>query len=431
LSYKDFLGEKIMKSVTKHIQDLTGKSFSAVNFDKLAAEFSGNMKRISARDRQLEEEYYNPSPDMKRAEKLKMLVAKAIEQESDRVNGSMPVISTFEAYQVAKRAYSENSRDVGLANLTTYLEKGWKRDREASLNTEEVVKLADHYKKNFPKSSAKKVLAGMVENGYFDLPVNELMGISSEIRSQADYEYQITANGLASNSPRNQKARQFILAAVNGGRIASEEDSDNDEDDLQGDSSDSDEDMKEELIKFLSGLEESPDDDAFHAWAEGKGYNIHKVEAMAYELARLFAKGEDEDTEEETDKGSKKGSSRRRANEQEDDEEFDEESDEFEPDEFEPDEFEPDEEDAYIETRGDKYSASFGNKHLGNFVEWQDAAAAIAEEGRKYNFTPNVWEVSDHGNFSIVEDFDWDAILEKPSEDEEDFEDGDAVEDNY
>jgi len=81
------------------------------------------------------------------------------------------------------------------------------------------------------------------------------------------------------------------------------------------------------------------------------------------------------------------------------------------------DDFEPDEDDVFIQSASylggeDVY---FAGKHLGEFVEWDGIEDAIREEGNRQQYWPNIWHVSDHGNFHLVEDFDWD----KPSREEE------------
>lgn len=71
---------------------------------------------------------------------------------------------------------------------------------------------------------------------------------------------------------------------------------------------------------------------------------------------------------------------------------------------------EPEEDDAHMESSGplgSQTSAFFGGKHLGDFNSQEEAEAAIRAEGNKQQFFPNVWNVSDHGNMNLVEDFDW------------------------
>jgi hypothetical protein len=65
-------------------------------------------------------------------------------------------------------------------------------------------------------------------------------------------------------------------------------------------------------------------------------------------------------------------------------------------------EIEPDyDNDCFIECTGSKFNVSCFGKHIGVFVEQEDADAAIKNCLRgSPNFSPSIWFVSDHGNIS-------------------------------
>ena len=46
-------------------------------------------------------------------------------------------------------------------------------------------------------------------------------------------------------------------------------------------------DLKNEVILFLKQTP-NPDDDVLHAWSEQKGYDIHEIEKLMYELATSY-----------------------------------------------------------------------------------------------------------------------------------------------
>jgi hypothetical protein len=48
------------------------------------------------------------------------------------------------------------------------------------------------------------------------------------------------------------------------------------------------------------------------------------------------------------------------------------------------------------------YDVGHEGKHFGHFTEWDDAIAAIRKNMEKEGFFPNIWNISDHGNASIV-----------------------------
>lgn len=65
----------------------------------------------------------------------------------------------------------------------------------------------------------------------------------------------------------------------------------------------------------------------------------------------------------------------------------------------------PHEEDAFLSScgpLGSKTSASFGGKFLGEFASERRARAAIRLEMMRSGYYPNVWNVSDHGNYHLT-----------------------------
>jgi hypothetical protein len=205
-----------MKSVIDHLNELSGENYSSFNFNKLATDYAEAIVRQEKIDEANLNEYYNPSVKASALsiEKAKKAVAEMIDARKRAEDDAIPVVSTFDAFQGVKEASRKNSRDLGLSRLATHLEKKWKVDRTGSLTHKDISVLKDHYSKNYPKSAASEALSGISKKGYTDLPKAELMAIAASIHSQEDFDSQMIANGLTSNSPRNVKARQFILAAV-------------------------------------------------------------------------------------------------------------------------------------------------------------------------------------------------------------------------
>jgi hypothetical protein len=205
-----------MKSVIDHLNELSGENYSSFNFNKLATDYAEAIVRQEKIDEANLNEYYNPSVKASALsiEKAKKAVAEMIDARKRAEDDAIPVVSTFDAFQGVKEASRKNSRDLGLSRLATHLEKKWKVDRTGSLTHKDISVLKDHYSKNYPKSAASEALSGISKKGYTDLPKAELMAIAASIHSQEDFDSQMIANGLTSNSPRNVKSRQFILAAV-------------------------------------------------------------------------------------------------------------------------------------------------------------------------------------------------------------------------
>ena len=76
----------------------------------------------------------------------------------------------------------------------------------------------------------------------------------------------------------------------------------------------------------------------------------------------------------------------------------------------------PDDYDAFITTKGDKYSVSINKTHLGNVVEYDDAVDLLVNWMNKNKYYPTVWMVSDHGNTDVDTDFPWDRVNMRESE---------------
>ena len=54
---------------------------------------------------------------------------------------------------------------------------------------------------------------------------------------------------------------------------------------------------------------------------------------------------------------------------------------------------------------GSKYNVGeVEGKHIGVFNDYDDAIYAIREYTAKHRFFPNVWIMSDHGNYTILDD---------------------------
>jgi len=148
-------------------------------------------------------------------EHVKRLLAQELEQMATEENAHMPITDVFSALQVVKQAkVSEN--DIGVRALETMLTSMWRKDRTASITSAKFTALNDHFRKNYPRSAVCEVLEKIGESGYLSLEISKLAALAQDIGSQADYERVILENGLQSNSPNCKKARQFILALVNG-----------------------------------------------------------------------------------------------------------------------------------------------------------------------------------------------------------------------
>jgi len=211
------------KTVRDHLEAFTGESHD-IDYSRLYNKFASVVKSNEASD--IEKEFaYRSAREVheRQIDVMRKVVAQELAKEVERVNGSLPVASVFEALQVAKRASATHAKDVGLSSFLGYLEAKWKRNRDASILAADYLQMQEHFGNNFPKSIVGAVIEEIGEKGYADLPMTDMMEIASRIGSQEDFDYEITQACLGGNSPHAKKARRFILALVNSPSTHAEE----------------------------------------------------------------------------------------------------------------------------------------------------------------------------------------------------------------
>jgi len=206
-----------MKKVRQMLANLSGQPVRDIDYRRLANLYEADVKAREDADEQNAIEYeLKTNVHEAHIDTLKKAVEQAIEQNNAEVDGTLPIVSAFEALQIARSASEDHSRDLGVLNLTTYLDKKWRQDKEANLTTKDVILIKDHFKRNYPKSAATQVIDEFAKKGYATLPIGKLIDLAANIRTQEDFDYYIKEAGLQGNNPFHRKARQFILALLNG-----------------------------------------------------------------------------------------------------------------------------------------------------------------------------------------------------------------------
>jgi len=200
------------RNIYQDLANLTKKSNNGISLDRLTQKFAKK-----ALDRRELEASWEDEVDLNpyHMENLKRSLARAIDQETMDVDGNLPVAGVYEALQYVK-AQKNVDKDAGLRALRGHLEKMWKGNRTASLNYKSYMELKDWYTRNYPKSHVAKVLDEIGQKGYSTLEVTKLAHIASQVQSQADFDDLMVAHGLAGRNPQQVKARNFIIALVNG-----------------------------------------------------------------------------------------------------------------------------------------------------------------------------------------------------------------------
>ena len=129
-----------MKKVRQVLANLTNKNVKDIDYRRLANLYEADVRSRDAEDeRNAIEHELKTNIHSAHVDVIKKAVAKAIEQYNAEIDGRLPIVSTFEALQIAKSASKQHNRDVGVLNLVTYLDKKWKRDKEANLTTKDVL----------------------------------------------------------------------------------------------------------------------------------------------------------------------------------------------------------------------------------------------------------------------------------------------------
>ena len=359
------------RHVMQDLADLSGDKIPGLGLNRLASRYQKSIAERQSKERANDHELKLNIPHL---HQVQQRLAEQLEEGAAKINGKLPVASVFDSLQLVK-ARKDLDKDAGLRALGGHLESIWKRNRTATITASSYLKLHDHYKRNFPKSAASEVIVEIGQRGYTTLPRKDLHHIASQIENQADYNRLIVKYGLSGPQPHQIKARNYILAVL---------------DDDEG-----------EEINPETGFTPSESGDVADWMVEREKHQQQGDDPGEFRKKnpppkRRGPKGAQVDDDYESDE------------------------------ELWGDE--PDEGDVVISDAGrlgGQTQVSFGGKNLGTFTEWYEMEDAIRGEGRRTNFWPNIWRLSDHGNYHLVKDFDWDAPVKEELEwDDPDYESG-------
>jgi hypothetical protein len=200
------------RHVCQDLADLSGQEVHGLDVGRLAARYSKTASERRAREEANANEVRLNVPLMQHVQQK---LAEQLAAEADKVNGSLPIASVFEAYQIVK-ARKDLDRDPGLRALFGHVEAMWKKDRTGSISANGYLRLHDHYARRYPRSAAVEVIEEIGRKGYATLPLSDLTRIASTIETQADFDRAMVYNGLNGPQPHQVKARRFILALLNG-----------------------------------------------------------------------------------------------------------------------------------------------------------------------------------------------------------------------
>lgn len=203
----------------KHTNDLlgmySGESLEPLDYDSLGRLYASEIEESDIRDNNRMKSRYEVDNSASKLASMKKRIADELSSIHAEETASVPVMSTFELHQAVKNASVASKRDIGLRSLTAHVEKLWTNDRDGFVDHQGFSVLRDHYARQYPKSAAAEVLDKAAKSGYMNLNKSELMELAANIQDQEDFDYLMRVNGYDSNTPRNEKARKFVLAVLN------------------------------------------------------------------------------------------------------------------------------------------------------------------------------------------------------------------------
>ncbi len=200
------------RHVHQDLANFSGQEVSGLKIGRLANKYAKAVEEQKLREAANASEFKMNIPHVKQ---LQRQIAASLEEQAAEINGKLPVAAVYDALQIVK-ARKDGDTDAGLRAFRGQLEKMWKRDRGANITASSYLMLHEHYAKNFPKSAVRDVITEIGEKGYATLPVSDLQHIASTIRSQDDYDMAMVKYGLSGPQPHQVKARNYVLAMVNG-----------------------------------------------------------------------------------------------------------------------------------------------------------------------------------------------------------------------
>jgi hypothetical protein len=202
-----------MRDLRKELKEKHGMDID-YDFNRLSVKYAKEVLDRRAKEQEDNEEF-EAGIDYHSLIVAKNKIAQELEREADRVHGNLPICSIEDALTVVKVANTDR-RDIGVNNLETYLMNLWKKNASYTITAEHFLKIRDTFTKNYPKSKVAGLIDEICSEGYMSLYLPELVDIASRIASQEDFEYEIRMANLDGNQPTQRKAREFILAVVNG-----------------------------------------------------------------------------------------------------------------------------------------------------------------------------------------------------------------------
>lgn len=203
------------------LANLSGKPVNDISMARLAPMFAKTV--VNRRRAELQSEFEESVPKVF-IDHLRAKASKLLEKEAENTGSNLPVSSVFDALQIVKQSKLA-ATDAGVRAWKGMLESMWKKNRTANITAESFMRFRDYFTSNFPKSAVSEVFEEIGAKGYAALPISDLLRIASRIHSQEDFEYEIMKAGLMTKQPHHVKARNFILAAVNGDLEEEDEDS--------------------------------------------------------------------------------------------------------------------------------------------------------------------------------------------------------------
>lgn len=201
---------------TRHLAGMIG---TATSFDRLIGSELGQRYLTRARAEQaVREQKAEHAAAVRSTPHVEVARRKlAAELHARLVLDPTPVISKFDAAQLAVAYARQTPRDYGLRRAALTIHRRWQDDRDGSFSIADLARLRAHATREWPKGGTPRLFDEVLPRaGYHHLPVRQLRGLAATISTQRDYDEVVRVNGLGGPDPFSRRARAFIRAQVMG-----------------------------------------------------------------------------------------------------------------------------------------------------------------------------------------------------------------------
>lgn len=196
-------------------RDLAERLGAHTSFDRLVRSRFGQELLASARAEQdeIEDRIASTRISTPHVDALRKRVAQQARQ--DLVQDDTPVVSRFDAADVARRLSRQRADDQGIRRAALHLDRLWRQDEQGVLTIADLAKLRDLFGREFPKSAVVQLFnEDIVRRGFHTLDLRRLARVAADITTQREYDDACRALGIDGTDLAATRARTYIRAVI-------------------------------------------------------------------------------------------------------------------------------------------------------------------------------------------------------------------------